>query len=107
MQISATFSRRQSNGNGAHGTPFDQFPAPAPGPIASFAKSLRSLTNYEVRRQAESAFMQLPSDQDSEPQDWWRVRALLEELQWRQSGLEGAGSPTPQLPVTLWTGPEQ
>jgi hypothetical protein len=87
-----------SNRKEADGTALDPSSAAA---IGAFAKSLRSLTNYEVWERTESAVLQLAPDSDRASQDWWRVQALLDELQWRLSGLEGAGPSTPQLPATV------
>lgn len=86
-----------SNGNEAHRTALDRSRAAAA--IGAFAKSLRSLTNYEVSERTESAIRQLAPEPNSAAEDRLRVQALLDELQWRLSGLEGAGPPTPQLPV--------
>lgn len=88
-----------SNGNEAHGTALDRSPTAAA--IGAFARNLRSLTNYEVWERTESAIRQLPPEPDSAAQDWWRVQALLDELQWRLSGLEGSGPSTAQLPAPV------
>jgi hypothetical protein len=60
--------------------------------MADYAASLKSLTNYEVWKRVESMILTLTPGQEleSEVEDWWRFRVLLDELQWRLSGLEGA-----------------
>ena len=59
--------------------------------IANFATSLRSLSNYEVWKRVKSGILARPA-QDKSETDSWRFRLLLDELQWRNSGIEGAGS---------------
>lgn len=63
---------------------------PMPRAVADYAASLKSLTNYEVWKRVESMILMLTPGQESEAEDWWRFRVLLDELQWRLSGLEGA-----------------
>lgn len=90
------------SGDETRGTGLDRFPAL--GEMGAFAASLRSLTNYEVWERTESTMLQLAPVPDSTPQDWLRFEALLDELRWRLSGLEGAGSPVPQLSVSVMAG---
>lgn len=83
-------------------TAVDRFPASEE--MGAFAASLKSLTNCEVWERTESTMLQLAPVPDSTPQDWLRFEALLDELRWRLSGLEGAGSPVPQLSVSVMAG---
>jgi hypothetical protein len=62
-----------------------------PQAIAKFATSLRSLSNYEVWKRVQMGILAHPSEGKAEA-DSWRFRMLLDELQWRYSGIEGAGS---------------
>jgi hypothetical protein len=71
----------------------------SPQAIATFATNLRSLSNYEVWKRVQSGILSHPS-QDKAEADSWRFRMLLDELQWRHSGIEGAGS-VPDLDHTI------
>jgi hypothetical protein len=62
-----------------------------PQAVADFAANLRKLSNYEVWKRVQSGILAHPS-QDKAEADPWRFRLLLDELQWRHSGIEGAGS---------------
>lgn len=66
-------------------------PAASPQAIADFATSLKAMSNYEVRRRVESAILAPRSAEGKAEVESWRFRLLLDELQWRHSGLEGAG----------------
>jgi hypothetical protein len=65
--------------------------------VADFAERLKSLTNYEVWTRVEAAIQTMAPNADTETQEWGRFRVLLEELRWRLSGLEGAGSTSEQV----------
>ncbi len=62
-----------------------------PQAIVNFATTLRSLSNYEVWKRVQTGILAHPSQEKAEA-DSWRFRMLLDELQWRYSGIEGAGS---------------
>jgi hypothetical protein len=62
-----------------------------PEAVANFATGLRRLSNYEVWKRVQSGILAHPSQERAEA-DSWRFRLLLDELQWRYSGIEGAGS---------------
>jgi hypothetical protein len=66
-------------------------PSARPQDVADFAASLKALSNYEVWKNVESAVLAPRPPQDKAELDSWRFRLLLDELQWRHSGLEGAG----------------
>lgn len=73
--------------------PVIRMPEPAsPQAVADFATSLKALSNYEVWKSVESAVLAPRSPQEKVELDSWRFRLLLDELQWRHSGLEGAGT---------------
>ena len=67
-------------------------PAASPKDIADFAVGLKAMSNYEVWKSVESAVLAPRPSQDNAELDAWRFRLLLDELQWRHSGLEGAGA---------------
>lgn len=63
----------------------------SPEVAAKFAAELRSLSNYEVWERVETAILAPRSAGEKGQTDTWRFRLLLDELQWRYSGIEGAG----------------
>jgi hypothetical protein len=78
------------------GTNLDR--APASQDVAVFAAQVKSLTNYEVWKRVEAMMLTLtPGQEPADSADWWRFQILLDELQWRLSGLEGAGSATGRI----------
>ena len=76
---------------------------PAPAEMAAYAAEVKRLTNYEVWRNAESALLALMPGQEPGDAGWWNLRILLDELNWRFSGLEGAGSASNQIPMKLYS----
>lgn len=73
--------------------PVISMPEPAsPQAIADFATSIKALSNYEVWKRVESGVLAPRPLQDKVELDSWRFRLLLDELQWRHSGLEGVGT---------------
>lgn len=64
-------------------------PEGAPKEAASFAAQVKSLTNYEVWKRVESMKDRFTPGHEAENKDWWRFQILVDELQWRLSGLEG------------------
>jgi hypothetical protein len=60
----------------------------APAEIAEYAESLKKLTNQEVSERLESATQAVTPSMELDEITWWRIRALLDELHWRLSGLE-------------------
>ncbi len=72
-------------------------PAPSPQAVAAYAAEVKALTNYEVWKGLESMILTLVPGQEADNDDWWHFRLLLDELQWRLSGLEGAGSAPSRL----------
>jgi len=73
--------------------PVIQMPDPAtPQAIVDFATRLKTLSNYEVWKSVETAILAPRPSQDKAEVDTWRFRLLLDELQWRYSGLEGVGT---------------
>ncbi len=75
---------------------------PATGEMADYAAEVRRLSNYEVWRNVESALLALAPGQESEETELLNLRILLEELKWRFSGLEGAGSVSDRVPAHLY-----
>ncbi len=59
---------------------------------SAFAKSLHSLTNYQVWERVEAAIATKPMSPEEASRAAERLQALLDELVWRRSGIEGAGS---------------
>lgn len=74
---------------------------PAAGEMTAYAAEVKRLSNYEVWRNVESALLALAPSQESEEARWWSLRILLDELKWRFSGLEGAGSASTRIPVNI------
>jgi catalase (peroxidase I) len=68
-----------------------------PAAIAAYIERLKSLTNYEVWTEVEAAIQTMTPSTETGLQDWGRFRALLDELRWRLSGIEGAGSTSNQV----------
>lgn len=66
-------------------------PAASPQAIADFVTNLKAMSNYEVWKSVESAILAPRSPKSGAEVESWRFRLLLDELQWRHSGLEGAG----------------
>ncbi|HVB34774.1 MAG TPA: hypothetical protein VNJ52_10440 [Patescibacteria group bacterium] len=66
---------------------------------AAYAAQVKSLTNYEVLRNVESALLTLGPSREMEATEWWKLRILLDELKWRLSGLEGPDSPSSRIQV--------
>ncbi len=58
---------------------------------SAFAKSLHSLTNYQVWERVESAISTTPMSPEEASRAAERLQALLDELVWRRSGIEGVG----------------
>lgn len=83
--------------------PIDMFPESMlrPGEIAAYAAEVRKLTNYEVLQKVESALGTLTPWQGLEGSEWSSLRILLDELKWRQSGLEGAGAAAHRIPMDI------
>lgn len=78
------------------GTALDR--APASKDVAAFIARVKSLTNYEVWKRVEAMMLTLtPGQEPADSADWWRFQILLDELQWRLSGLEGAGTATGRI----------
>ena len=71
----------------------------APQAVAAYAADLKRMSNYEVWKRVESA-IQATSSQEGTESDSLCFLALLDELQWRHSGLEGAGT-LPDLDRTV------
>lgn len=70
--------------------------------MAAYAAAVRRLTNYEVWRNVEAALLTMVPGQESEESGWWRLRILLDELNWRYSGLEGAGTASNRIPINIY-----
>lgn len=60
--------------------------------MAAFARDIRRLSNYEVWERVETAILAPRPSQEKAELESWRFRVLLDELQWRHSGIEGAGA---------------
>lgn len=67
-------------------------PEGAPKEAAAFAAKVRALTNYEVWKRVEAMKDSFTPGRETENKDWWRFQILVDELQWRLSGLEGPGT---------------
>ncbi|HVB98966.1 MAG TPA: hypothetical protein VNJ12_06485 [Candidatus Dormibacteraeota bacterium] len=76
---------------------------PAVEETAAYTAKVKSLTNYEVWRNVESALLTLMPGQESDEAKWWNLRILLDEVNWRLSGLEGAGSASPRFPLNFYS----
>lgn len=72
-----------------------------PPDIADYAVEVKRLTNYEVWKNVESTLSALAPGQEPEGSQWWALKILLDELRWRLSGLEGAGSATVGIPMHI------
>lgn len=68
---------------------------------AAYAAEVRKLTNYEVLRKVESALGTVTPWQGLEGAEWSNLRILLDELKWRQSGLEGTGAAANRIPMDI------
>ena len=68
-------------------------PESGKGPQAAgdFTTQIRSLTNYQVWERVQSGILARPGEGVAEA-DPERFRLLLDELQWRHSGIEGPGA---------------
>lgn len=90
-----------SRNNGKH--PMQAFPGPIPrsAEMSAYADEVRKLTNYEVLRKVESALSTLTPWQGLEGSEWSSIQILLDELKWRQSGLEGTGSAANRIPMDI------
>lgn len=71
--------------------------SPSPAAVAAYVERLKSLSNYEVWTEVEAAIQTMTPNTETGLQDWGRFRALLDELRWRLSGIEGAGSTSNQV----------
>jgi hypothetical protein len=60
--------------------------------IVDYVAMVRRLTNYEVWKSVQLALFPCGPGLGSEEEDWQNLRILLDELNWRHSGLEGPSS---------------
>jgi hypothetical protein len=74
---------------------------PLPAEMAAFASQVRRFTNYEVWKGVETAMVALAPNQEPDTAEWSNLRILLDELKWRLSGLEGAGTPPSRNQVDI------
>jgi hypothetical protein len=63
----------------------------------AYAAAVKCMTNYEVWRNVQSAISARSPGLELEAGDWRSLRILLDELNWRRSGLEGPGSSSGKL----------
>lgn len=97
MPVSEAAESTKAHSNGNSGALTQPRDASNSLPVATYAERLKGLSNCEVWTQVETAIQTLRPSADAELPDWGRFRALLDELRWRLSGLEGSGSQEDQV----------
>lgn len=98
MPASAGLGNQWKESNGKNSSPTQGQESKAISPaVTAYAERLKSLSNCEIWTQVEAAIQTLNPAAEAEVEDWGQFRALLDELRWRLSGLEGVRSTSEQV----------